>query len=120
RELVLLELVPDSAQLAERTAALESARASLSVPVRTACFTSSEPGPDLVRFAAEQEAELVAVDTRYPALLDQTPCDVAIVPGRRTFKPDGPILVPFGGAREEWAALEVGAWLARAHGLTLR
>src|SRR5262249_55098237 len=38
----------------------------------------------------------------------------------RAFKPDGPILVPFGGAREEWAALEVGAWLARAHGLTLR
>ena len=28
--------------------------------------------------------------------------------------------MPFGGAREEWAALELGAWLARAHGLPLR
>ena len=32
---------------------------------------------------------------------------------------DGPVLVPFGGGREEWAAIEVGAWLARAHGLPL-
>jgi hypothetical protein len=29
------------------------------------------------------------------------------------------VLVPFGGGREEWAALELGAWLARAHGLPL-
>src|SRR5439155_2902357 len=34
--------------------------------------------------------------------------------------PDGPILVPFGGKRDEWAALELGAWLARAHALPLR
>ena len=30
------------------------------------------------------------------------------------------MLVPFGGGREEWAALELGAWLARAHRLPLR
>jgi len=30
------------------------------------------------------------------------------------------VLVPFGGGRDEWAALELGAWLARAHGLPLR
>ena len=30
------------------------------------------------------------------------------------------MLVPFGGGRDEWAALELGAWLARAHGLPLR
>ena len=30
------------------------------------------------------------------------------------------MLVPFGGGKEEWAALELGAWLARAHGLPLR
>src|SRR5207302_2011877 len=29
-------------------------------------------------------------------------------------------LVPFGGARDEWPALELGAWLARAHGVRLR
>jgi hypothetical protein len=32
----------------------------------------------------------------------------------------GPVLVPFGGGRDEWAAVELGAWLARAHGLGLR
>jgi hypothetical protein len=30
------------------------------------------------------------------------------------------VLVPFGGGRDEWSALELGAWLARAHGLPLR
>jgi hypothetical protein len=45
---------------------------------------------------------------------------VAVVPGRQRFDPAGPVLVPFGGSRDEWAALELGAWLARAHGLPLR
>jgi hypothetical protein len=30
------------------------------------------------------------------------------------------VLVPFGGGREEWPALELAAWLARVHGLPLR
>jgi hypothetical protein len=30
------------------------------------------------------------------------------------------VLVPFGGGGDEWAAVELGAWLARAHGLPLR
>jgi hypothetical protein len=30
------------------------------------------------------------------------------------------VLVPFGGDREERAALELAAWISRAHGLTLR
>ncbi len=30
------------------------------------------------------------------------------------------MLVPFGGAEHEWAAVEVGAWLARATGAALR
>jgi hypothetical protein len=36
------------------------------------------------------------------------------------FRPDAAVLVPFGGGTEEWAALELGAWLARAHRLPLR
>src|SRR5207237_1272361 len=35
-------------------------------------------------------------------------------------RPQAPVLVPFGGGREGWAALELGAWLARAHALPLR
>jgi DNA-binding SARP family transcriptional activator len=38
--------------------------------------------------------------------------------------PDGrdvpPVTVPFGGGANEWAALELGVWIARAHGLPLR
>jgi hypothetical protein len=30
------------------------------------------------------------------------------------------VVVPFGGGSGEWAALELGAWLARAYGLPLR
>ena len=30
------------------------------------------------------------------------------------------MLVPFGGAEHHWAAVELGAWLARAEGLPLR
>ena len=32
----------------------------------------------------------------------------------------GPILVPFGAAEHDWAALELGAWLARSTGQPLR
>ena len=35
------------------------------------------------------------------------------------FEPAAPVVVPFGGGREEWAALELAAWIARTHGLAL-
>ena len=38
----------------------------------------------------------------------------------RDATPTGPVLVPFGGADHDWAAVELGAWLARAHGVKLR
>ena len=46
------------------------------------------------------------------ALLEDTPCDVAVlVDGKaRT----GPVFVPFTGAEHDWAAVELGAWQARA------
>jgi hypothetical protein len=120
RELLLVELVSAPALLASRTTALEAIRSTRSGPVRAACFTSTDPGTDLARLAAEQEAELLVVDVLDQALLDQSPCDVAVLAGRQPFKRGGPVLVPFGGRREEWAALELGAWLARAHELPLR
>jgi hypothetical protein len=120
RELLLVELVADPTRLGERSSALERKRASVGASARTACFTSTDPGADLARFAEEQEAELLVVDTLDPALLVGAPCDVAVASGGRLFERGGPILVPFGGGREEWAALELAAWLARAHGLPLR
>jgi nucleotide-binding universal stress UspA family protein len=33
---------------------------------------------------------------------------------------ENPVVVPFGGAEHDWAALELGAWIASSRGATLR
>ena len=88
--------------------------------VRTAAFTSRDPAADLVRLATEQAAELLVVASLPDSLLDSAPCDVALAGGADDARAKGPIVAPFGGGREEWAALELAAWLAQAHGLPLR
>jgi hypothetical protein len=122
RELLLVALASEATDLARRAAELERLRAELAATgtrVRTACFTSSEPAEDLARLAREQEAELLLVAGL--AAPPSAPCDVAVAPRPELrFEPTAPVLVPFGGGREEWAALELGAWIARAHGLPLR
>jgi len=115
RELVLVAVAAAPSELAARTAELRRIDAG----ARTASFTSETPGDDLARLAEEQGAELLVTGllARAPA----TSCDLACAPRPEVdFRPEGPVLVPFGGGREEWAALELGAWLARAHGLPLR
>jgi DNA-binding SARP family transcriptional activator len=120
RELLLVSLTADPAELPARAVALERARAASDTAVRIAAFTSTDRAADLARLAAEQNAELLVVGTLDEGLLAVAPCDVAYVPVERAFEPGGPVLVPFGGRRDEWAALELGAWLARAHGVPLR
>ena len=122
RDLLLVEVPDDASDLAPSTARLEDARARLApeLAARIACFTSTSPGADLGRLAADQNAELV-VGGHEVTNVAGTSCDVAFA--ARTdlgFAPAGPVLVPFGGGRDEWSALELGAWLARAHGLPLR
>jgi DNA-binding SARP family transcriptional activator len=118
RELVLVDLVADASELRERASALASADA------RTAVFVSDAPGADLARLAAEQDAELLiagplAAD-ELEGLLAAAPCDVALAPRPElSFEPTAPVVVPFGGAKEEWAALELAAWIARSHALAL-
>jgi DNA-binding SARP family transcriptional activator len=122
RELLLVEIVAESGDLAERTASLEETRRDLlagGIEARTVCFTSTRPASDLARLADEQEAELIVGSGG--EVPDEALCDVAVAPRPDlAFSPVGPVLVPFGGGREEWPALELGAWLARAHGLPLR
>jgi DNA-binding SARP family transcriptional activator len=119
RELVLVDLVSDPSVLRERAAALSTASDH-----RTAAFVSDAPGADLARLAAEQDAELLVSGPLEPdeleRLLAAAPCDVALAPRPElSFEASAPVVVPFGGGREEWAALELAAWIARAHGLTL-
>jgi hypothetical protein len=118
RELVLVELVGRSADVAPSARRLEALGEMLTAPVRTASFTSTSPPADLARFAAQQEAELLVLGG-----LDapRAECDVVLVANPDVpFAASAPVLVPFGGGREEWAALELAAWLARGHELPLR
>jgi hypothetical protein len=119
---LLVELVTDAPELPKRAAQLHDAREELlarGVQARAVSFTSNAPGEDIVRLAVEQEGELVV--TRYipPDAFAAAPCDVAIASKEFRFEHRGPIVVPFGGRRDEWAALELAAWIARAHDLPL-
>jgi DNA-binding SARP family transcriptional activator len=134
RVMVMARLVPDASELQAASAWLEGKRTELGargVVARAASFTSSEPGADLARLAAELDVDLLvaeapnellvegAPDEQLSALLEETPCDVALVVSRGE-APEGPVLVPFGGGEHDWAAVELGAWLAKANGMPLR
>jgi len=131
RELVLTTTVADAGRLSDATAALRTLAESLEesgVAARAAAFTSVAPGADLARLVAEQDADLLLVDApdglledaRVLALLDGAPCDVAIVAGGEPHGGEGPVAVPFSGAGHDWAAVELGAWLAHASGCALQ
>jgi len=121
RELLLVDVVADAAELRSRSEALLRVRDAVSsTPIRVAAFTSDTPPDDLGRLASEQQAELLVVAdaAQVPSV---AACDVALAHWpAEGFAANAPVVVPFGGGREEWAALELGAWLARAHGLPLR
>jgi DNA-binding SARP family transcriptional activator len=134
RVMILARLVPDAAELRSASAWLEGRRSALDargVVSRAASFTSSQPGADLARLATELDAELLladapdellvdgAPDPQLTAVLQNTPCDVALIVPRDA-APEGPVLVPFGGAEHDWAAVELGAWLAHAKNVPLR
>jgi hypothetical protein len=53
-------------------------------------------------------------------MLLRAPCDVAIHVGHGRGLGEGPVLVLFAGGDHDWAAAEVGAWLALARETTLR
>ena len=126
RELVIARIVADELELGDATAALRAC----GTPARTAAFTSDDPAADLVRLATTNDADLVLVDAppdidraqlpgRLAALLERAPAQVAILAGGLVRLP-GPVYVPFGGGEHDWAALELGAWLAAATGSPLR
>jgi DNA-binding SARP family transcriptional activator len=138
-ELVLARLLDpaDSDQLADVAASLGERRQELEARganVRVAAFTSSAYVDDVVRLASRSEIDLLlcaapveafvggAIDDTLAALLRQVLCDVAVLVSEKPDGPadtDGPVLVPFGGGEHEWAALELGAWLAGSSGRPL-
>ena len=126
------ELTQVAADLHRRRERLRAA----GLAVRTVAFTAADPAADLLRLAAEQPIDLILLDGRRPLLgegvprgpvgevLLRAPCDVAVLVQRErgpiAVGPAHPVLVPFGGADHDWAALELGAWLASSRGAPLR
>jgi DNA-binding SARP family transcriptional activator len=127
RELIVVLLVADDRELQEAAKSAAEHRESLArsgVTARAAAFVSMTPGSDIVRLASDQNVELALLDRlgqppeelggELAPVLDRAPCDVGILVGEGRGSPDGPVLVPFGGGEHEWAAMEIGAWLASA------
>jgi hypothetical protein len=100
------------------------------VASRAIAFISSDPGQDLSRLAKSEEVDLLLVDGRRPllgegvprgdvgAVLQEAESDVAVMVAKEG-QPVVPtaergVLVPFGGAAHDWAAHELGAWIAAA------
>ena len=126
------------AQIAEATASLRELRGDLAergVVARVAAFTSTDRAADIVRLAATQQVELLVLDadmaelgelrgSEPAAVLDGAPCDVAVSVVREDttldLSPSSAVLVPFGASPHDWAALELGCWVAKAHGAPLR
>lgn len=130
RELILAQLVATGADLTAAAATLEEHRSALvarDLAARAIAFTSTAPGPDLVRTAVEQDVDLILLDgpadlrdPQLEAILAGAPSDVAVYIGRGEPLREGPVLVLFAGGDHDWTAVEVGAWLAGAQGAPLR
>jgi DNA-binding SARP family transcriptional activator len=129
RELIVAGVVP-AAELGAATAGLAERRSRLidaGLVVRTAAFSSPSRGADIVRLAGQESVDLLVMDAGDTPLegdasvvLEEAPCDVALYVEAGGPIREGPVLVPFGAARHDWAALELGAWAARSLGVPLR
>jgi DNA-binding SARP family transcriptional activator len=125
RALLIARLLVEADDVAPVGAAIGARRESLDVPVRTAVFTSLEPPRDVVRLATNYDVELVLLDGAeitgdLAAIADRSPADVAVLTGAAVDSQHGSgVFVPFGGGDNDWAALELGAWLAAAARLRL-
>jgi DNA-binding SARP family transcriptional activator len=126
RELIVARLLADESELGVAVSALNARLAAIPVSSRAAAFTTDDPVGDLVRFATAYDVELVLLDAPpgvdaswlpddLTATLERSPADVGLVAGSPIDLERGAgVFVPFGGGEHDWAALELGAWLASA------
>jgi hypothetical protein len=129
RELIVARVVA-AGELGEQTRALAKRAEALrdeGVAARTAAFSSPTPGDDVAQLATRQNVDLLLTEAGDAplegdagAVLDRAPCDVALLIDAGGPPAAGPVVVPFGGAYHDWAALELGAAVASATGAPLR
>jgi DNA-binding SARP family transcriptional activator len=130
RELIVVAVVSPLEDLGAVTAALSARSETLSaegIIVRTAAFRSSAPGTDAVRVATEEDVDLLLLGGGPPFVNEPTsrevllnaPCDVGVLVGREAALTHGAVLVPFTGADHDWAAVELGAWIAASRSASL-
>jgi DNA-binding SARP family transcriptional activator len=128
-ELVLVHVAPPG-DVGPATAVLHEQRSRLlsdGLVARAASFASPSPTDDVVRLESQYDVDLIVLDTGTPQLdretmdlLARASCDVAVFLEAGGALRTGPIVVPFGAAEHDWAALELGAWVAGATGRALR
>jgi Kef-type K+ transport system membrane component KefB len=106
------------------------------VAARGVAFSSVSLGNDLVHIVEREPVDLVLIEGRrrligegvplgeVSVLLEKTECDAAVLVAREDVPievgPEGSVLVPFGGAEHDWAALELGSLLAARTGAPLK
>jgi len=129
RELIVARLLADESALGNTAAALNARCTSVSAKTRTAAFTTDHPARDTLRLARTYDVDLVVLG--FPHLehklpddlaeaLDGSPADVAMLAGSVDVALGEGVFVPFGGGDHDWAALELGAWLALGTNMPLR
>jgi DNA-binding SARP family transcriptional activator len=125
RSLIAAWLLTDERDVGRAATALDERRARLGQSVRTAAFTSLEPAADVVRLATSYDVELIVLAAPGPAglrtLVEHAPADVALCTGPPvSWEKGSGVFVPFGGSENDWAALELAAWLASGCQMPLR
>jgi Kef-type K+ transport system membrane component KefB len=132
-------LAAEDREIRRATEDLQDRRDALAgrgVTVRVIAFTTPDAGEDLVRLARDERVDTLLLDGRRPLLGDGIPkgevgrvladaeTDVAVLVERERggieIGPERPVYIPFGGAEHDWAALELGAWIAHARNAPLR
>ena len=130
REVILVCLLEDDRDLERTAAAVRARRESLAAPTRSAVFTTPDPPGDVVRLANANDVGFVLLDApagldgdRLPdelaAILERSPAAAGVLSARAGESAGADVFVPSGGGEHDWAALELGAWLASASGASL-